>query len=443
MQPHDSLDFSILVDLLLDVICAVDENNRFVRVSAACEQVFGYTQEEMIGRPMLDFVHPDDRQRTLKYAASVKGHAPRPYFENRYLRKDGTVAHIMWSAAWSEHDRLRIAAARDVSGHKREEVLRTALLDISEAVHHAKDLQDLFAHIHRCISELLPARNFFIALLDDAGENLHFPYHVDEYDARPEPVALSDNTPCGEVVRSGKTLLLTSESGSRLRQPLQPLGRAALHWLGVPLIADERVTGLLAVQSYTGQVRYSEHDKEILQFVSNQVALAVERKRLQQKLEHLALHDPLTNLPNRRLFLERLNSALLRGQRYQERFALVFLDLDRFKEVNDRYGHVSGDCLLQQVGRRLEQSVRVSDTVARLGGDEFVLLLENLSEAADAEQLVNKLREAFGKDFPLPSVRVSIRPSTGIALYPDDGQDEHTLLAVADRRMYEAKQAEG
>lgn len=133
----------------------------------------------------------------------------------------------------------------------------------------------------------------------------------------------------------------------------------------------------------------------------------------------------------------------MRGQRYQERFALVFLDLDRFKEVNDRYGHVSGDCLLQQVGRRLEQSVRVSDTVARLGGDEFVLLLENLSEAADAEQLVNKLREAFGKDFPLPSVRVSIRPSTGIALYPDDGQDEHTLLAVADRRMYEAKQAEG
>src|SRR5690554_789115 len=122
MQPYDSIDFSAFVDLLLDVICAVDENNRFVYVSAACEQVFGYSREEMTGRLMLDFVHPDDWLRTLEYAGRVKIHDPRPHFENRYLRKDGTIAHIMWSAAWSGHDRLRIAVARDVSRRKREEV---------------------------------------------------------------------------------------------------------------------------------------------------------------------------------------------------------------------------------------------------------------------------------------------------------------------------------
>src|SRR5690606_24032448 len=123
------------------------------------------------------------------------------------------------------------------------------------------------------------------------------------------------------------------------------------------------------VQSYSGQVRYSERDENILHFVSNQVALAIERKRRQQKQEHLALHDPLTGLPNRRLLTERLHRAVLRGQRYRNRFAVIYLDLNDSKLINDRFGHEAGDRLLQEVGQRLQTGIRASDTVARLGGD--------------------------------------------------------------------------
>ena len=440
MQANDSIDFSLLADILLDVVCAVDENSHFVYVSAACEKVFGYRSEEMVGRPLLDFVHPDDRARTAEVARAVMTGEPRPYFENRYLRKDGSVAHIMWSAAWSSRDRLRMGVARDITARKREEALRAALFDISEAVHRAGDLQSLFAHIHLCISGLLPARNFFVALLDDSGAQLEFPYHVDECDPVPSPQQLDGNTLSGEVIRTGRTLLVTPDNKSQLPDRLQvPVGTDALDWLGVPLVTDEGVIGALVVQSYSGQVRYSERDKDILHFVSNQVALAVARKRLQQKLEHLALHDSLTGLPNRRLFLDRLHGAILRGLRYRARFALVYLDLDDFKAINDRYGHEAGDRLLQDVGLRLQDGIRASDTVARLGGDEFVLLLENLQGGAELQPMLEKVQAAFAKEFSWAAEQFRIQPSIGVAFYPDDGEDEASLLAQADRRMYEAK----
>src|SRR5690606_5516606 len=291
------------------------------------------------------------------------------------------------------------------------EALRAAVLDDSEPVHRADDRQSLFEHIHLCISSLLPARNFFVALLDESGTQLEFPYHVDEYDPVPPPQRLDGNTLSGEVIRTGRTLLVTPDNKSQLPAKLQvPVGTDALDWLGVPLIADEGVIGALVVQSYSGQVRYSERDKNILHFVSNQVALAVERKRLQQKLEHLALHDPLTGLPNRRLFMERLHGTVLRGLRYRNRFAVVYLDLDSFKQVNDRFGHEAGDRLLQEVGQRLQAGIRASDTVARLGGDEFVILFENLSPGADFQPLLDKVRNAFVEEFSWACEQLRIEP---------------------------------
>lgn len=365
---------------------------------------------------------------------------PTAAFENRYLRKDGSVAHIMWSATLSPRGGLRLGVARDISARKREEAQRAALFDISEAVHRAGDLQSLFEHIHLCISNLLPARNFFVALLDDSGTQIEFPYHVDEFDPLPPPQRLDGNTLSGEVIRSGKALLVTPDNKSRLPDHLrEPVGTDALDWLGVPLITDEGVIGALVVQSYSGQVRYSERDENILHFVSNQVALAIERKRLQQKLEHLALHDPLTGLPNRRLLTEHLHRAVLRGQRYRNRFAVIYLDLNDFKLINDRFGHEAGDRLLQEVGQRLQTGIRASDTVARLGGDEFVILFENLAPGADFQPLLNKVRAAFAPAFGLSGEQLRIEPSIGVAFYPEDGQDEASLLEKADRSMYKAK----
>lgn len=166
------------------------------------------------------------------------------------------------------------------------------------------------------------------------------------------------------------------------------------------------------------------------------------RKATEDEVKRLAFFDPLTNLPSRRLFTDRLRQAVINAKRNQGHAALIFVDLDKFKPVNDRHGHAAGDQLLQAVAHRLSACVRDSDTVARLGGDEFVVLLTHISHARDAMQVAEKMHAALREPFHLdagPSVHIS--SSAGVALYPEHGQDEATLSHHADVAMYAAKAA--
>src|SRR5712691_32876 len=155
---------------------------------------------------------------------------------------------------------------------------------------------------------------------------------------------------------------------------------------------------------------------------------------------HLAMHDPLTDLPNRSLFHDRARQAILAARRDGTRVALMILDLDRCKEVNDTLGHHNGDLLLQEIGARLGSSLRDGDSVARLGGDEFGLLLPTVAEPSDALAVGEKVREALRQAFALEGVTLDLEASIGIALYPEHGQDVDTLLQRADVAMYLAKE---
>jgi diguanylate cyclase (GGDEF)-like protein/PAS domain S-box-containing protein len=435
-----------VMDLLLDTVCVVDARGRFVFVSASCEQTFGYTPDEMRGRNMAQMVHPDDRQRTLEAAAKVMAGQPLTHFENRYLRKDGQVVHIMWTARWSADDQLRIAVARDVSARKRAESVQAALYAISEAAHSSEDLPTLFQHIHKIIDRLLPAKNFFVALYDAQRDELSFPYFVDEWDAPPAPGPLDSGTLSAEVIRTGRTLLVTPESASKLAPHLRRLvGVESNYWLGVPLSSQHGTFGALVVQGYGDGARYSEQDQELLQFVSAQIAAAIERKRMYAHLQHIALYDQLTDLPNRELFIDRLRAALARSRREDGTLSLLYIDLDGFKQINDTYGHAAGDLVLQVVARRLIDCVRDSDTVARFGGDEFVVLMEGLRTTEDAVHVAEKIRHALlSEPLELPGLgTVVISPSIGIASFPGHGDSEQMLLRYADEAMYAAKRKGG
>ena len=432
-----------VLDLLVDAVCVVDTVGHFVYVSAACERIFGYTPEEMLGQSMIELVHPDDRARTLATAAAVMSGTPTPYFENRYLRKDGGTVHIMWTARWSEADGVRIAVARDITARKHAEAMQAALLDISEAAHTTADLLALFRRIHEIIGGLLPAQNCFVALHDPATGMLSFPYFIDAYDRAPAPIPLDAGTLTGEVIRSGEALLLAPDRGMHLPAHVRPVGRPALDWLGVPLVARERVLGALVVQSYTGDVRYRESDKQLLQFVSTQVAAAIERKQNETWLRHIAQHDALTALPNRTLFDDRLQAALLRARHSRELLGLLYLDLDHFKHVNDTWGHAAGDALLQDVARRILRSVRESDTVGRMGGDEFVVLLAGIKQADHAMVAGEKIRTTLLQPFEAGGQRLSVSASIGVAVFPGHGSEGQHLIREADRAMYDAKKRGG
>ncbi len=162
-------------------------------------------------------------------------------------------------------------------------------------------------------------------------------------------------------------------------------------------------------------------------------------KRSQAQLVHLAQHDPLTGLPNRLLFKDRLEHALSRAERSDSQLAVLFLDLDRFKHVNDTLGHAVGDQLLQEVSRRLDAAVRRKDTVARLGGDEFTILLEDLRRPEDAAVLAGKLLLALAEPCPIAGQELRVTSSIGISIHPRDGATAGELLAHADAAMYQAK----
>lgn len=170
--------------------------------------------------------------------------------------------------------------------------------------------------------------------------------------------------------------------------------------------------------------------------------LAIERKQLARRLERLAYHDPLTGLANRALLVERLERALLRTTRCQGLVAVVFLDLDGFKLVNDLAGHATGDALLVEIGRHLAAVVRRTDTVARFGGDEFAVLLDGIAAPGDAARVARKLVAAIGHRLEVDKVSRRLQASAGVAVAPYAGPDARTLLANADVAMYRAK-AEG
>ncbi|MDX1588580.1 MAG: diguanylate cyclase [Oleiphilaceae bacterium] len=430
-----------LLDLLLDVVCVVNKEGRFLWVSAASERVFGYRPEEMIGRTAFDMMHPDDREPIRSLVERINNGEPAPDHENRYFHKDGHIVHIMWATQWLEAEQVRVGVARDITGRKRAEAVQKALFGISEAAHSDGDLQVLFRRVHEVVGELLCAETFYVAFYDRGRDQLSFPYRVDPFGASsPSPVPLASDRLTAQVIRSGEALILAPDAASVTGPEAEPEPRG---WLGVPLLSIGKTLGALVVRNDSGTRPYSPQDRELLQFAASQIAAAIERRHNHTRLEYLAQYDALTELPNRSLFRDRLRNALKKSQRDGTRLAVIYLDLDRFKHINDSHGHTTGDQLLQEVARRLRVSVRESDTVSRLGGDEFVVLLDSINRQEDAAVVAEKILASLSAPYILEGVTLQSAPSLGIAVYPEQGQDDQQLVRQADAAMYLAKRSGG
>ncbi|MDE2254626.1 MAG: diguanylate cyclase [Betaproteobacteria bacterium] len=170
-------------------------------------------------------------------------------------------------------------------------------------------------------------------------------------------------------------------------------------------------------------------------------SLLTRLKQTNDQIAHLAYHDALTGLPNRILFYDRLNQAITRAHRWQESFAVLYLDLDGFKPVNDMFGHDVGDALLREAAQRIVTCVRGSDTVARMGGDEFAVIVSSAKTPDGNDRVSRLILEAISRPFVLNGKTCSVSVSIGIALYPDNGQTAEQLVKISDAAMYLAKQS--
>jgi len=206
----------------------------------------------------------------------------------------------------------------------------------------------------------------------------------------------------------------------------------------IPIMLEKRLLGVLNIYVAAGHVS-DEEEKHGLKTVADTLGVVIERKQAEEALKQLAHNDILTGLPNRILFYDRMEQAQALSFRRKEKFGVLFLDLDHFKEINDTLGHDMGDLLLKMAADRLLGCVRASDTVARMGGDEFTVILTETKVPDNVELVANNILKALSEPFELGGKPHNIGSSIGIAIYPDDGRDSETLVKHADIAMYNAK----
>ncbi len=245
----------------------------------------------------------------------------------------------------------------------------------------------------------------------------------------------------GRAITSQKTVFLEKDSpvdgAEGIKEFKERMGIGST--IVTPLVYEKEVLGLMAVLNELSEPDFTDADIQLVESISNQASVALAQYELKQNIEHQAYHDALTGLPNRTLFENRLSLTLAQARRSETVFAVMFLDLDGFKFINDNYGHATGDVLLEKVTQRLESRTRKQDTLARMGGDEFAVILSNLRKESDSMRVAESFRRILTDSFEVDSHVLNVGVSIGVSLFPRDGDDATILLARADSAMYQAK----
>ena len=381
------------------------------------------------------------------------------------------------------YDKLK----QEVNEKRRAELLQKSLFEIADLATSNIDTHAFYSELHRVISHLIPVSNCYIALLNDQCNQINFPFYVSQANGRvPDSRIICDGL-TEYVIKNRRPLLLQNSDIQSLvnsgqiyaKTPELNNTKDIYQWIGIPLFIHEQVRGALTIYSTNKTRRYQENDLDLLTFVSQHIASAIERKlsaesliasyeqledkviertqalallnqdlekeiaqrrKMEQQLVHDANHDTLTGLPNRGMFMEKLSQAIKHTRRHKlDRFALLFIDLDRFKLINDTLGHIEGDRFLVETSRRLKLCIRENDSLGRIGGDEFVILLDRINGSQDAKEVAERVLTGLSEPYKLANQQFKSGASIGIAFNQQKTDTSESLLRDADAAMYQAK----
>jgi diguanylate cyclase (GGDEF)-like protein/PAS domain S-box-containing protein len=428
-------------------VYALDLEGRMIAANRACVTQSGYTADELFGPTSISLIASEDVARAHEHFLNALGGESLEH-EVTFVHKSGRRVEVMVTNIPIVVD----GGVVGIYGVVRDITVRRRLLALTRPISATSSVEGQVNLILSALGDVLPYDSGGLYWVDHAGRLLRPATLVAanwvsaQLDVFEVPL---DGSVFGSVAESNVGELLNH--AERDPRSIYPPGAsvACEHLVVVPVTVDGRAVGVFYV-ARRADPPFSAGDFEVVQLFIGHAAAAIEKMRLfeqtrasEARFHHQALHDPLTDLPNRVLLHDRLGQAIASARREPQHqpVALLVLDLDRFKEVNDTLGHHAGDRLLQEVGQRLRGALRESDTVARLGGDEFAAVLPD-TDAASAAIAAAKLQAALEMPLVLEGRVLSLGASIGIAAYPTHGEDADGLLRCADMAMYTAKRAQ-
>lgn len=428
--------FRSIVGNSWDIISLHGPDGRYLYCSPAVKSQMGYDPDELVGMDPLSFVHRDDAAAVETYREVLCGVRQRATLEYRFPHRDGSWRWIE-SVADNRRDDPSIEAvvvtSRDVTSSRRRAAQQDATAALSSLALQGGPMRPLFDRVTTTVAEVLEADGCFVL--------------VDRREDGPQKVASAplDRDSGSENCRLSRQALEEGRSiiwnqglpgpEPRHADPAPPGGS------GAAILISPGAGGGGVLTAHSGRSdAFSRDDLSFLESLANVLAAALTRSHIEEELRRQAVHDSLTGLPNRVLITDRLERSLARLDRARDSVAVLFVDLDNFKLVNDSLGHSAGDSVVTAIAARIAEAARTGDTVARFGGDEFVVIAEGVDEAA-AQSLAERIRHAVSLPMVLHSQTVAVTASVGFAVADRAGISSDDLLARADMAMYQAKQA--
>ena len=442
----------------LDAVVAMDMEGRTVEWNGAAETTFGYTREQALGVDLMDLIG------TPAFAADVAAELRRcratgaawslaERMEATACRANSSefpVELSMTDARLADGSRIIAAYVRDITERKRTRELlaqragqQVAIAELGRMALETEALAELMHTAVATIAQTLGIGMVALSELADDGQTLEVRAVV----GLPEPLTGITTVPVGPgpiaaALESGEPVIVddwATETRFEPHEAVGALGIASLIQAPVRGPSDSRPWGVLTLSS-NEPGRFSPHDVNFAQAMASVLAGAIERRRVDDETRHRAVHDALTGLPNRALLIDRLEHALDQTGRRGSTVAVIFIDIDGFKLVNDTLGHHAGDLLLKAIAPRLSSAIRPGDTLARFAGDEFVVLCEDIADEQGAITVGERLLGCFAKPFALGRREQFVSASLGIALPRQAAPTAEDLIRDADAAMYRAKQ---
>ncbi|CAN7617002.1 EAL domain-containing protein [Rhizobium sp. LjRoot254] len=448
---NERLSLQHLIDTVPDYLWVKDLECRFVVANKALAADCGRTPAEMIGLSDADFHSPDlaksFRERELAILAT----------EIPMIDREESILDTTGACKWFASTKMPlrdennvvfglIGIARDITERKRSEMLSKGQAKVLEMIATAAPLQDILTELIHLVEGQLTGIIGSVLLLDADGLHLRHgaaPSLHPAYIEAINGVRVGPNVgSCGTAVYRRESVIVADTQTDPLwadyRDLASTFGYRAC-W-SEPIISHTGpVLGTFAMYSETIR-RPTDSERALVEVATRIAGIAIERKLAEERIQYIATHDVLTNLPNRTVLSDRVSQALDRAASRDESVSVMFIDLDRFKLVNDSLGHEAGDELLQIVAARMQQHVQTSDSVVRIGGDEFVILLpDRPKETNTIATTCQRIIDAISAPIHVGGHELRVTCSIGIANYPADGTDTRTLLANADAAMYQAK----